>query len=544
VGACFACGAVAGYAILHEADRENATRANPIKQIMTHAHIRKIPATAFVAVTILTIAPAHSQTARFDKLANAEFAENRPTAESAQMLRDELLFQRATQAYLWALPLINTLGMKEGSEKTFGAGYNVLPVWKKRLDAKTLVTTPNSDVIYAMGYVDLGKDGPIVFEAPPGLQGILLDFWQRPIPVDGGKFAGDVGLPGPDAGKGGKFLLLPPGYEGDVPEGYFVYRSQTSNVFIFLRAFYQDPQNLAPAVSLIEQSKVYPLNDRDGAKAMVFPDASGVPVDMLPVSDGRAFDQLKRLADSEGTDLADADGLGMLAAIGIVKGQSFAPDEKTRAILDRAAKTAYKTSRVVAFEENLGGRSLRIYPDRRWINPLSDITPDNPKPWMDLAWKNLAGGYLDLDARIWFFSNYYSVSPGMVSQIPGKGAMYMIAFTDSEGDALSGGNNYRLVLPPDIPAGNFWSVTLYEAENGSGLANGQPFPSLGSRDKPAANSDGSTDLFLGPKPPEGKEGNWLATVPGRGYFAILRLYGPGEEALNRTWKPGDIEKIK
>jgi hypothetical protein len=122
--------------------------------------------------------------------------------------------------------------------------------------------------------------------------------------------------------------------------------------------------------------------------------------------------------------------------------------------------------------------------------------------------------------------------------------MYMIAFTDSEGDALSGGNNYRLVLPPDIPAGNFWSVTLYEAENGSGLANGQPFPSLGSRDKPAANSDGSTDLFLGPKPPEGKEGNWLATVPGRGYFAILRLYGPGEEALNRTWKPGDIEKIK
>ena len=321
---------------------------------MTYARIRKISATAFVAVAVLTIVPAHSQTARFDKLANAEFAENRPTAESAQMLRDELLFQRATQAYLWALPLINTLGMKEGSEKTFGAGYNVLPVWKKRLDAKTLVTTPNSDVIYAMSYVDLGKDGPIVFEAPPGLQGILLDFWQRPIPVDGGKFAGDVGLPGPDAGKGGKFLLLPPGYDGDVPEGYFVYRSQTRNVFIFLRAFYQDPQNLAPAVSLIEQSKIYPLNDKENAKAMVFPDASGVAVDMLPVSDGRAFEQLKRLADSEGTDLADADGLGMLAAIGIAKDQPFAPDEKTRAILDRAAKTAYKTSRVVAFEENVG----------------------------------------------------------------------------------------------------------------------------------------------------------------------------------------------
>ncbi|MFY8099594.1 MAG: DUF1254 domain-containing protein, partial [Allorhizobium sp.] len=149
---------------------------------------------------------------RFDALANAPFVENRSTAETAQILREELLFQRATQAYLWALPFINTLGMKFGSEKVFGEGYNVLPVWKKRLDARTLVTTPNSDVIYAMSYVDLGRDGPLVFEAPPNLQGILLDFWQRPIPVDGGKFFGDVGLPGPDGGKGGKFLILPPGY--------------------------------------------------------------------------------------------------------------------------------------------------------------------------------------------------------------------------------------------------------------------------------------------------------------------------------------------
>src|SRR5262245_60514594 len=184
---------------------------------------------------------------RFDELANLPFRENRPSAETAKTLREELLFQRATQTYLWALPLINTLGMKEGSEKTFGAGYDVLPIWKKRLDAKTLVTTPNSDVIYAMSYVDLGKDGPLVFEVPPNLQGILLDFWQRPIPVDGGKFFGDVGLPGPDAGKGGRFLLLPPGYKGNVPKGHYVYRSQTYNVFIFLRSFYDDPKNLKPA---------------------------------------------------------------------------------------------------------------------------------------------------------------------------------------------------------------------------------------------------------------------------------------------------------
>src|SRR5271168_2724594 len=202
-----------------------------------------------------------AQETHFDELANIPFADGRPTKETAQTLRDELLFQRATQTYLWALPLINTLGMQVGSEKTFGVGYNVLPIWKQRLDAKTLVTTPNSDVLYAMSYVDLGKEGPLVMEAPPELQGILLDYWQRPIPVDGGKFFGDVGLAGPDGGKGGKFLLLPPGYKGLVPKkGYYVYRSGTNHVFIFLRKFFEDPKNLTPGVAHLEQTKVYPLN--------------------------------------------------------------------------------------------------------------------------------------------------------------------------------------------------------------------------------------------------------------------------------------------
>src|SRR4029077_2471967 len=130
----------------------------------------------------------------------------------------------------------------------------------------------------------------------------------------------------------------------------------------------------------------------------------------------------------------------------------------------------------------------------------------------------------------------------MFSYTPGKGANYLIAFTDGEGAPLSGGSNYRLRLPPNIPAAIFWSVTLYDAENSSGLAIGQPFPSLGSRDKPAQNADGSTDLYLGPAP-QGKEGNWLATVPGKGYFAILRLYGPTEAAIDKSWKPSDIEKV-
>lgn len=479
---------------------------------------------------------------RFDALANLPFEENRPTPETAETLKEELLFQRAVQTYLWAMPLLNTMGMKVGSEEKFDAGYNVLPIWKKRLDAKTLVTTPNSDVIYAMGYVDLGETGPLVYEAPPMLQSILLDFWQRPIPVDGGQYFGDIGFFGPDQGEGGKFLILPPGYDDEVPDGYYVYRSGTNNVFIFLRSFFKDPDDLAPAVERLAQSKIYPLGEKDNAKPMEFPDGSGQSINMLPRRDASAFDQLKYLVDTESTNLAGPDWLGMLAMIGIEKGEPFNPDARTREILDAAAKTAYKISRVIGFEPSVGEMSFRVYPDRQWLNPFADGTPDNPGGRKDVTWMRPKEGYRDLDARIWMFTNYYSLSPGMISQTPGKGAKYMIAFTDSDGEPLSGASNYRLQLPKDVPAANFWSLTLYEAENGSGLANGQPLPSRGSLDKPAQNPDGSTTLYLGPKPPAGKEANWLATPAGRGYFAILRLYSPTEPAIDKSWKPGDIEK--
>jgi hypothetical protein len=485
-----------------------------------------------------------AQEGNFDRLANLPMKEGQPTKETAQTLRDELLFQRATQTYLWALPLINMLGMQVGSEKTFGAGYNVLPIWKKRLDAKTLVTTPNSDVLYAMSYVDLGKDGPLVMEAPPGVQGIFDDYWQRPIPVDGGKFFGDIGLAGPDGGKGGKFLLVPPGYKGTVPEGYFVYRSATNSVFVFLRGFYEDPKNLTPAVEHLERTKIYPLNGEATAKPMKFPDASGVPVNMLPISDGSAFVQLKLLLDKEGANLAGPDRLGDLAAIGIVKGQPFTPDARTRKVLDQAAKTGYEMSRVQLFQNVVGGVSYLIFPDRQWSNPLANQTPANPTasanewPWLNAA------GILTTDSRINYFTGYYAISVGMASQIPGKGANYWMAYFDSESKPLVGGSNYRLHLPPNVPAAIFWSVTLYDAANSSGLANGQPFPSLGSRDKPAENPDGSTDLYLGPKAPIGKEANWLATAPGKGYFVILRLYGPTEPAIDKSWKPSDIALVK
>jgi hypothetical protein len=483
------------------------------------------------------------QSSRFDALADLPFEQNRPTQTTAQTLKDELIFQRATQTYLWAMPLINTLGMKIGAEAAFGTGYDVMPIWTKRLDAKTHITTPNSDLIYAMTFADLGQTGPLVFEAPPRLQGILLDFWQRPIPMDGGKFFGDVGLPGPDGGKGGRFLILPPGYKGAVPSGYYVYRSGTNSVFIFLRSFYQDPKNTAPAVDVIKQSRIYPLDQKMSAKPMSFPDASGKSLNMLPRNSIAAFEQLKQLLDVEGTNLAGPDWLGMLAVIGIATDRPFKPDDRTRAILDAAAKTAYKMSRVIGLEDGISGADYRVYADRKWLNPINNMKSRWPNSAVDLSFLAREGGYRALDARVWFFTDYYSISPGMVSMTPGKGAFYMIAFEDAEGDALVGDRSYVVNLPRDIPAELFWSVTLYDAANASGLDNGQPFPSRGQLDKPEKNADGSTDLYIGPKAPAGKEGNWLATVPGKGFFTILRLYLPAGPAIDGSWKPGDLKKM-
>lgn len=522
-------------------DRSDVTRRNVMKHGAGAAALGTIAASPGTARA--QQATAQQAQDRFDALANLPFEQNRPTKQTAQTLKDELLFQRATQVYLWAMPLINTLGMKVGAEEAFGTGYDVMPVWTKRLDAKTHVTTPNSDLIYSMAFANLAETGPLVFEAPPKLQGILLDFWQRPIPMDGGQFFGDVGLPGPDGGKGGKFLILPPGYKGQVPGGYYVYRSGTNSVFIFLRSFYQDPKNTAPAVDVIKQCRIYPLDKKASAKPLSFPDASGKSLNMLPRNSFAAFEQLKQLLDVERTALAESDWLGMLEAIGIAAGRPFKPDDKTRSILDAAAKTAYRMSRVIGLEGGANGADFRIYPDRKWLNPVNNMKSRWPKSATDLSFTERGSGYRALDARIWFFTDYYSISPGMVSMTPGKGAFYMIAFEDADGDPLVGDRSYVVNLPKDIPAELFWSVTLYEAENSSGLDNGQPFPSRGKLDKPAQNADGSTDMYIGPKAPESKEGNWLATVPGRGFFAILRLYVPTAPAIDGTWKPGDIKKL-
>jgi hypothetical protein len=464
-----------------------------------------------------------------------------PSAQTLDETRDTLFYQRAVQSYLWALPALNMYAMKEASEAKFGKGYNVLPIWKERLNAKTLITTPNSDVIYAMGYLDLKADGPIVIEVPPGLQGILDDFYQRPIhstgDINGKPWMGDVGLPGPDKGKGGKYLILPPDFTGDIPEGYFAYRSRTYGVFVFWRGFFQNPHDLLGPVRVMEQTRIYPLGKQADALPMKFPDASNVPVNMLYPTDASAFDMLKRFIDSEYVDPADFDMRGMLASIGIVKDQPFSPTPHQHDLLAKAAHDASEMGRCIAYEflaEQPGGK---WYSDRQYGNGFPPgLSPEFYSPADNPTYTNTF-------IRSGFFTLAYSASPAMAINMVGIGAKYLGASKDADGDFLRGEKSYHLHLPPKIPAKIFWSVTAYDEKTASGLDNGQPFPSINSMDLPPANADGSTDIYFGPTLPGGAK-NWIATVPGKGFFILLRLYGPQQAFFEQTWKPDDIEEVK
>ncbi len=473
-----------------------------------------------------------SQDSRYEQLANAPFPGGYPAAESVAPLKNELFFEQAAQSYIWSLPAVNMWAMKEGSEKVFGAGYNVLPYWPKRLTAQTLVTTPNSDVIYAMSYLDLKQDGPLVVEAPRGVQGLFDDFWQRPLvgpTIDGHTWVGDVGFAGPDKGHGGTYILLPPDYTGEVPTDGFVYRSRTYNVFLFWRSFFKDPNDLSQADEIIRQTKVYPLGKKDQAKPMVFPDANALPANMLFPQDGNYFDMLSRFIDAEYADPADEYMRTVLKMIGIEKGKPFHPDPAMKTLLDQAAKTAFKMTRVMANDMSVQEPDGLYYPDRQWVNVF---------PGQDPFFR---GNLLE---RTLYFTLAYGMSPGRAVSMVDKGAKYPGVFRDKDGDYLEGDQSYMLHLPPNVPAANFWSVTLYDALTASGLDNGQPYPSINSMDKPTENADGSFDLYFGPTAPAGMGKNWMRTVPGKGYFVLLRLYSPMQSFFDETWKPDDVIKVK
>src|SRR5258708_1537749 len=354
-----------------------------------------------------------SQSTHWDELSKLAFKESYPTPEASARLYDELLFQRAVQVYLWALPAMNMVAMRDGQAAAFGAGNNVLAIWKDRPNAKTLITTANPDVIYGLGFVDL-KDGPVVFEAAPEMQGLLDDFWHRPLT--------DVGLAGPDQGKGGKYLLLPPGYSRETPDGYYVMKSPTYGVFVFLRAFLVDGKTDA-GVKLMEQSRIYPLAQKDNPPAMKFPNASATPADYDFKRDLRYFESLAQFINHGPAALEGMALRGLAASLGLVKGQPFQPDAGMNALLNAAADVTYKIATVETYDSRYPDKL--VFPDRKWEVVFLGGSPVFRKD-----------SYLDFDALIAFFHKAYSTSDGMVIAMPGKGSQYLLRFRDADGDFL------------------------------------------------------------------------------------------------------------
>lgn len=446
----------------------------------------------------------------------------------AEALRDELYYQRAIDAYFQTLPALNVIGMRDGSEAKFGAGYNVLPIWKDRMDSRAWVPTPNADVIYSMSYFDLKETGPLVIAAPPNVIGMFTDFFQRTIT--------DVGAIGPDRARGGLYLLLPPDFDGEVPEGYFAFRSRTYNGFLFfctIMAEGEDGPDPAPAVANAERTRIYPLwaMEKDVAP-MEFPNGSGQDVNMMYPVDMSYWTKLKEFVDYEPVAAIDPPLRGVLASIGIVKGAPFEPSDKEKELLQKAVETA---PRMIMAQRQLdrGDKRNLYYDDRQYQNVWAGATAD----WMQSS-------YLDLDARAGYFQVAYSSAPAMVMRTIDAGSKYPTTWRDADGDFLDGGRPYRLHLPPDPPAALFWAVTAYNITDGTMVQTPQLMPSINAFNDVATNEDGSIDLWFGPeKPAEAPDTNWIQTASGSNFLVAVRLYGTGTEFFDQSWKPDDVVKV-
>jgi hypothetical protein len=454
---------------------------------------------------------------------------NWPSAKEAQQLRDELFYQRAIHVYMTMQPALNVIGLRDGSEKAFGSGYNVLPIWKDRMDSRAWVPTPNADVIYSMSYLDLKKTGPLVVAAPPGVIGMFTDFFQRTIT--------DVGAIGPDRARGGLYLLLPPGYQGHVPNGYFTFTSSTNNVFLFFRTVMakgKDGPDPAPAVALAEKTRIYPLwEEEKNIKPMVFPNGSGRRINMMYPTDSTYYDKLKKFVDYEPIKAITPELRGVLASIGIVKGKPFNPTSEQRKLLDKAVVTAPKMILAMARDGRADKRNL-YYKDRQY-----------ERAWSGATAEYMQESYLDVDQRARFFQYAYSSAPAMVMRTINAGSKYPVTARDANGEFLNGSHNYKLRLPAGIPAKLFWAVTLYNVTDGTMPETPQLIPSKNGFENTVINKDGSIDLYFGLKKPEGvAETNWIQTVKDRNFMTVIRLYGTGIEFFDQTWKPDDVVKLK
>ena len=446
-----------------------------------------------------------------------------PDKATAQKVYDNLDFQRGVQAYLNSIQIASMYGMRKGILE-FGPANTTALLFETLMDSKALWLTPNTTSVYMTSWLEL-KDEPMVIETPPNVLGIIDDHYF--------KYVADFGNAGPDKGKGGKFLILPPGYKGDVPDGYHVARTKTYGNWVIWRGFQEDGDP-KPAVDRTKKLfRMYPLSQKDNPPKMNFINVSGKFNNTIHRMDYGIFEEINEVVQAEPTDAEDAELLGLLASIGIEKGKPFKPDARMKKILTEAADVGAATVRTLA---------ARPREDKYYFYPGEGVWTT---PFPGGSHEFLEGGARVLDARSFFHFYATGITPAMTAKLVGKGSQYAVAYVDSTGEAFDGGKTYKVTLPKDVPAKDFWSFTLYDNQTRAMLQTDQQFPGLDNNKKGLKqNADGSFDVYFGPEAPKGHEANWIQTVPGKGWNMLLRLYGPLAPWFDKSWRPGDPELVK
>jgi hypothetical protein len=457
------------------------------------------------------------------RLGTLKFNDGFPDDATVEKVYDNLDFQRGVQAFLTAMPGASLVAMRD-AYRELGAVDGTVAISETLLDSKALWLTPNTDTVYAMSWIDL-KNGPVVIESPPDALGIVDDFWFH--------YVTDLGLVGPDKGKGGKFLFLPPGYKGEVPEGYYVFKSLTLGNWYLSRGFLIDGSPKGRVDIIKKHTRIYPLSQAANPPQQKFIDVSGIAHNTIHANNFEFFAEVNQIVQEEPNEAQDPEILGVLASIGIEKGKEFKPDARMKRILSESAAVGNATVRAILMKPR--DKANFYYSDGSWRNPL------------------LIGGYeflqqpgvRALDSRSNSLYYFTGITPAMSKKMVGLGSQYAYTFVDSEGTPLDGGKTYKIHLPPNIPAKNFWSLMVYDNQTRSELQTDQRYPSLGSQKKDLViNFDKSVDVYFGPTAPKGHETNWVQTIPGKGWNPMLRLYGPLDSWFDKTWRPGEVELVK
>jgi hypothetical protein len=457
------------------------------------------------------------------RIGTLKYFDGYPDDATTQKLYDNLDFQRGVQAFLNAMPGASLTAFRPALQKIGAVDGNVL-IFEQLMDSKALWLTANTTVVYYMSWIDT-KNGPIVAETPPNTLGVIDDHWFR--------YVSDFGNAGPDKGKGGKFLILPPDYKGEVPPGYIVLRPATYAVWFAGRGFLVNGDPKPAVANIKEHLRIYPLSQAAKPPVSKFFNVSGLPHNTIHANNFHFYEEVNEIVQEEPASSLDPETLGLLASIGIEKGKPFAPDARMKKILIDAVAVGNGTARALAFRPR--DKSAYFYPNSAWYTPM----PGGDYQFMAQP------GVRNLDARV--MMHYYAtgITPAMVVKMVGKGSQYAQATTDSKGKPLDGSKTYKIHLPPNIPMKDFWSFTVYDNQTRSMLQTDQQFPSVNSTDKGVAtNPDGSTDVWFGPTVPQGaNKANWVQTVPGKGWNVLFRLYGPLEPWFDKTWRLGEFVQV-